>query len=66
MWLFDAGKGSKLACKEDFSTTNGFSGPRPGALHQWPLLRQQQVILCFIHQISEMVETRLQYITRSP
>lgn len=50
----------KLTCKEDLSATNWFPGPSPGALHQRPLLRQQQVILCLIHQISKTtVENRL-------
>lgn len=48
-WFFDTLKGSELTCKEDFSTTDGFSRSCPGALHERPLLRQQQVVLCFIN-----------------
>ena len=44
-----------LTCKEYLSTADGFSWPGSGPLHQRPLLRQQQVILSFINQVSERI-----------
>lgn len=49
---------SELTCKEDLSTADGFPGPGPGALHQGPLLRQQQVVLRLVNQVSEKKETQ--------
>lgn len=40
-------------CKQDLSAADGLPGPGPGALHQGPLLGQQQVILGFVNQVSE-------------
>lgn len=48
-----------LTCEEDLSTADGFPRPGSGALHQRPLLRQQQVILSFIDQVSETTEKQV-------
>lgn len=37
--------------EEDLSPPDGFSRPRPRALHEGTLLREEQVVLGFVHQV---------------
>ena len=42
---------ASLTREEDLSAFDGFAGPGARALHQRPLLRQQQVVFGLVHQV---------------